>query len=278
MVKLLSGFIIGVFILLNPIMSITYAADDIIFTAPPREKPAAGKKLYSPLAKYLSRLINRKVVYKHPGNWLSYQRDMRDGKYDIIFDGPHFASWRMVHLGHDMLVKIPGHLGFILVKPKSETNIKALNDLIGKRICGISMPNLSTLSILAAYPNPVRQPVIVGVKGGMKGVAKAITKNRCDAYVFRDVFYKKKLKPEIKQNLEILYRSKPLPNQVISVSERITPAEKKAIVHSLTQGKGVAATKGILKRFGGKARAFVKATNAEYKGHNLLLEGVIFGW
>ncbi len=277
MVKLLTAAIIGILILLNPFATIAHAAD-IIFTAPPREKHAAGVKIYAPIAKHLSKLINAKVVYKHPSNWLTYQRDMRDGKYDIVFDGPHFASWRMAHLGHDMLVKLPGKLGFILVKPKSETTIHNLRDLIGKRICGISMPNLSTLSILAAYPNPVRQPVIVGVKGGMKGVAKALAKNKCHAYVFRDKFYNKKLKPDVKQNLEIIYKSIPLPNQVITASKRISPAAKKAIIHSLTLGKGVDASKGLLKRFGGKARSFVKASNEEYKGHNLLLEGVIFGW
>ncbi len=277
MVKLLPAVIIGVLILSNPLTNIANAAD-IIFTAPPREKHAAGVKIYEPIAKHLSKLINKKVVYQHPSNWLTYQRDMRDGKYDIVFDGPHFASWRMAHLGHDMLVKLPGKLGFMLAKPKSETAINNLNDLIGKRICGISMPNLSTLSILAAYPNPVRQPVIVGVKGGMKGVAKALAKNKCQAYVFRDKFYMKKLKPEVKQNLEIIYKSNPLPNQVITASNRISPADKKAIVHSLTLGKGVDASKGLLKRFGGKARAFIKAGNEEYKGHNLLLEGVIFGW
>ncbi len=277
MVKLLLTAVIGILVLLNPLANIANAAD-IIFTAPPREKHAAGVKIYEPIAKHLSKLINKKVVYLHPSNWLTYQRDMRDGKYDIVFDGPHFASWRMAHLGHDMLVKLPGKLGFILVKPKSETTINNLNDLIGKRICGISMPNLSTLSILAAYPNPVRQPVIVGVKGGMKGVAKALAKNKCQAYVFRDKFYMKKLKPEVKQNLEIIYKSNPLPNQAITASNRISPADKKAIVHSLTLGKGVDASKGLLKRFGGKARAFIKASNEEYKGHNLLLEGVIFGW
>jgi len=277
MVKLLPKFIFGFIILITPILGVVNAAD-IIFTAPPREKPAAGMKIYGPIAKHISKLINAKVVYKHPGNWLKYQRDMRDGKYDIIFDGPHFASWRMAHLGHDMLVRVPGTLGFVLVIPKSETTIKTINDLIGKPVCGVSMPNLSTLSILAAYPNPVRQPVIIGLKGGMKGVAKAMSKNRCKAYVFRDKFFMKKLKAEVKNNFSILYKSKALPNQVITVSRRITPAAKKAIVHSLTLGDGVDATRGLLKRFAGKARAMIKATNKEFKGHNMLLEGVIFGW
>ena len=275
--KLFQGFIIGSIVISSFLFSTAYAAD-IIFTGPPREKPADGIKIYGPIAQHLTQVMKTKVIYKHPGNWLNYQREMRDGKYDIIFDGPHFASWRMSHIGHDMVAKLPGKLIFHLVKEKSNTKINSLNDLIGQRICGISMPNLSTLSILAAYPNPVRQPVIIGVRGGMKGVLQSMKKNRCDAYVFRDKFYLKKIPPEIRKNLAIIYTSKPLPNQVISAGQRVTPAQKKAISHSLTVGKGIDSTKGILKRFAGKARSFVKASNDEYKGHNQLLEGVIFGW
>jgi len=264
-------------LLINVQFSISLAAD-LIFTAPPREKPNAGQKVYGPVAQHLSKLLGTKVTYRHPNNWLNYQREMRDGKYDIIFDGPHFASWRMAHIGHEMVAKLPGSLGFILVKNKDDKSINNLDDLIGKRICGISMPNLSTLSILAAYPNPVRQPVIVGVKGGMKGVAKSLAKNKCDAYVFRDKFYAKKLDSELKSSVEILYKSKPLPNQVISAGPRLSPAQKKAMTFSLVSGKGINSTDNIRKRFAKKARSFSKASNAEYKGHNRLLEGVIFGW
>jgi len=36
--------------------------------------------------------------------------------------------------------------------------------------------------------------------------------------------------------------------------------------------------KGILKRFGGKAKSFIPTKAKEYDGYNMLLEGVIFGW
>lgn len=275
--KFSRGFILSCILLMNFPFS-TVSAAELIFTSPPREKAAVGEMQYGPVAKHLSQLLKTKVVYQHPGNWLNYQREMRDGKYDIILDGPHFAAWRMAHIGHDMIAKLPGKLVFVLVKKKDNTRINSTNDLIGKRICGISMPNLSTLSILNAYPNPVRQPVIIGVRGGMKGVEKSLAKNRCSAYVFRDKYFNKKLKPEIRNSLQIIYTSKPLPNQVITAGQRVTPAMKKAMSHSLTLGKGTNSTKAILKRFAGKARSFVKASNAEYKNHNLLLEGIIFGW
>jgi len=277
MSKLSRGLAIGFILLVNFLLSTANSAD-LIFTSPPRESPATGEIQYGPVAAYLTKLLKTKVTYKHPGNWLNYQREMRDNKYDIVFDGPHFASWRMAHIGHDMIAKLPGSLVFYLVRKKDDSSINSLRDLIGKRICGISMPNLSTLSILSGYPNPARQPVIVGVKGGMKGVAKALGKNRCNAYVFRDKFFNKAFKPEVRDTLQIIYTSKPMPNQAISAGQRVTPAQKKAMTHSLTIGNGVDSTQSIRKRFAGKARSMVKATNEEYQNYNMLLEGVIFGW
>ncbi|MGD8783658.1 MAG: PhnD/SsuA/transferrin family substrate-binding protein [Thioalkalispiraceae bacterium] len=253
-------------------------AADLVMTAPPREKPEAGKKIYGPVAEHLTKLLGKKVVYEHPKNWLNYQRDMRNDKYDFVFDGPHFISWRMAHHGHDVLVKLPGTLVFHLVTSKTDTEINNTEDLVGKKICGISPPNLSTLSVIAAYPNPVRQPVIVGIKGGMGAVHKNYQAGECRAAVFRRAFFNKKLAKEAREKYKIIYTSTPVPNQGFSVSKRISKREKNLIVQSFTFGDGVKATSGVLRRFGGKAKNFIRAKTEEYQGHNLLLEGVIFGW
>lgn len=254
-------------------------AKELILTAPPRENPEAGNKIYGPLALHLSELIGSKVVYQHPRNWLNYQRDMRENKYDIIFDGPHFISWRVNHLKHDVLVKLPGTLEFFLITNAENGRIKSLDDLIGKKICGISPPNLSTLTILDKFRNPVRQPVIVGIKGGMGKVYQAFNDGKCDAAVLRSTFYKKKLKQDQRDKLKVLYHSTPLPNQAISVSQRVNTSAKNKMLQSLTLGDGTRQSEGILKRFGGKkARSFIPTKNVEYAGHNVLLEGVIFGW
>jgi len=254
-------------------------AADLIFTAPPREKPAEGEKLYGPIVRHLSELLGRKVVYEHPRNWLNYQRDMRKDKYDIIFDGPHFISWRMAHLGHEVLVKLPGTLEFYLVTKKTELEFENVNNLVAKKICGISPPNLSILSVIAAYPNPVRQPVIKGIRGGMKAVHKSYVKDeKCRAAVLRSTFFKKKLDASAQNALKIIFRSTPLPNQGVSVSRRLSVRDKDLLIKSLTFGDGARASEGLLKRFGGKAKGFVNASKDEYYGHNMLLEGVIFGW
>jgi len=113
--------------------SMHLAVAELIMTAPPREQPEAGEKIYAPLAAHLTELLGEKVTYKHPKNWLEYQRDLRHDVYDIVFDGPHFVSWRVAHLNHDVLVKLPGTLEFVIVINKDDQDIKVMKDLVGKK-------------------------------------------------------------------------------------------------------------------------------------------------
>lgn len=272
-----SSILLLIFTLVCPVNAFSAP---LIFTAPPRETPKAGMKVYGPIAAYLTQLLGVKVEYRHPQNWFNYQREMRHDKYDIVIDGPHFASWRIAHLGHEALVKLPGILQFMLLTDKSNTAIDTPDKLIAKKICAISPPHLSTLSILDYYRNPVRQPVIKGIKGGMGKVAKMYFSRKagCSALVLRTVFLKKKIKKEQRDTLKVLYTSAAMPNQAMTVSKRVDQAAKDKIRYELTAGKGVASTQGFIKRFAGKAKSLLPVKANEYDGYNMLLEGVIWGW
>lgn len=252
-------------------------SDPLVFTAPPRETPEAGAALYGPLAEHLGELLSRPVVYRHPGNWLNYARDIRAGAFDVVFDGPHFASWRMVHLDHRVLAKLPGNLIFHVVVPV-DSEIGKLDDLIGKDFCGIAPPNLGTMTAISMFPNPVRQPVIRSVSGGFGKVYDAVVRGDCAAGVLRTQYYDKKLNEEQRSGLRILATSKPLPGQAVSAGPRLSAAEQVKIAESLVSGAGVQASQPILGRFGGKATAMIPASAEEFEGVNLLLEGVVFGW
>ena len=258
---------------------IANAAQPLTMTAPPRETAEAGRALYKPLADYLSTILNTNVIYRHPDNWMQYQSDMRTGKYDIVFDGPHFISWRIRHLNHSALLRLPGTLEFFLVVASDDDQIQQPEDLYAKRICGISPPNLSTLSVLDRYPNPVRQPRLQPVNGGMGKVFKEFQQGRCRAAVLRTTFYHKKLSDADRARVKIIMRSVPRANQGISVGPRIDARQHARIRRALTSAEGIQVTDAIVKRFGGKkARAFVLAANQEYSGDSKLLEGVILGW
>lgn len=257
----------------------SHAQAELILSAPPRESEEVGNKLYAPLAEHLTQLLGEKVTYQHPDNWLHYQRELRNGVYDVVFDGPHFVSWRIKHLKHTVLVKLPGTLEFFIVTNKSDKEINNLTDLIGKKICAISPPNLGTMLMIDQFKNPVRQPNIYPVIGGFGAVAKEFFAGACGAAVFRSTFYNKKLSDDARTSIKKLFASPPLPNQAISVSSRVSNKNKVKMIKSLTEGEGLEIARSIVKRFGGKkVKSFVVAKQTDYLTQVDLLEGVIYGW
>ncbi len=103
------------------------ARADLLLTAPPRESVADGQKQYGPLAEKLTQILGEKVTYQQPKGWLFYQRDMRADKFDIVFDGPHFISWRIKRFGHTPVAKLPGTLVFIVVTEKGAKGFNRRN-------------------------------------------------------------------------------------------------------------------------------------------------------
>ncbi len=270
--------ILGVFLLLLFCSSVRA---DLILTSPPRESLANGKKQYVPIANLLTKVLGEKVIYKQAKGWLFYQRDMREDKYDIIFDGPHFISWRIKRFGHIPVAKLPGYLRFIVVMKKGETGfgghvINSLEDLVNQPVCGLAPPNLAALTVLAQYKNAISLPDIISVKGGMNGAYKSFKRGKCKAVILRDKYFIKKVPKKEREGLVTLFRSGKIANQGITVSRRVTAAQRAKIITALTHE--TPATMPTLRRFAGKAKKFIPATANDYKNYYKLLTGVIFGW
>lgn len=253
---------------------------ELLFASPPRETAAAGLKQYGPLAERLSEVLGEKVTYEQSKGWLFYQRDMRADKFDIVFDGPHFMSWRMKQFGHTLAAKLPGNLAFVVVAAKgakgfNNLEINSVEDLINVPVCGLAPPNLASMTLLAQYKNPVSLPRLV-TKKSMGKVYKALRDGECKAAVLRDKFYAKKVPEEERAGLKVIFRSEPVANQGITLSSRVSAEQAEKIIAELT--KVSVATAPTLKRFAGKAEKMFPAENAEYEAYNKLLTGVVFGW
>ena len=253
------------------------ATAELTFTAPPRETPAAGEKVYGPLVKHLSALLNEKVTYKHPRSWRNYKKEMQKGSYDIVFDGPHFAAWRLNKQSAQPVVKLPGSLSFVLVARK-EANVSDKKDLIGKKVCSLPSPNLGAMTVYSMYPNQMSQPVFKFVKGGMGKVTKTMLAGKCDGAILRKSFFNNKLSADQRASLIVLETSKPYVNQGVTLNARIPVEKRQLIIKSLTAGEGKQAAMPILNRFSGKAKNFVAANESEYSDLNLLKKNHIFGW
>ncbi len=253
-------------------------AADIIMSAPPRENKQQAEALYNPLAKAFSDVLGRTVRYVYPDNWIKYQLDMRSGKYDIAFDGPHFASWRIKHLNHELLVKLTGSIKFVTLVRRKDKSVSSLKDLVGKKICSISPPNLSALTLLGSYKNPVRQPILYGIRGGMKNVVSRFYAGACDAAVIRTRYYKKNFTLKQRYKIRVVNQSSPLPNQAFTVSKNLSAVEIAKLASAIETGFAKKAIHPIAQRFGGSKAEFLAASTSEYFDQRLLLEGTVLGW
>ena len=245
------------------------AAANLVFSAPPRESEAGGTDSYAPLAQYLSKVTGQKVDYKYSDNWLSYQKEMQKGTYDLVFDGPHFVGWRMARLKHVPLVKFPGNLSFVVIVRQTDNRYNSLTQLAGRTICAHAPPNLATLTVLYEFKNPARQPYIINTQG-FTPAYQGVVEGKCVAAILQS-----KLAVELDKEAHatrVIYQSEPLPNQALSAGPRVPPAMQKKIIHALLSEPGKAAAGALLERF--KMKEFVPANSNEYLGLGVLLQDV----
>lgn len=243
------------------------AGNSLILSAPPRGALAEETANYQPIADFLTRVTGKKVTYEHSDNWLSYTTNMTKGKYDFVFDGPHFNGWRMEKLNHTPLVKLPGDFIFVLVTRADNKSFTELKQLAGRRICAHAPPNLGTLHLQSQFDNPARQPIIVEVKG-WENSYKSVIEGKCVATVLPLKINEKLDKG--KNLTRVLYKSKALPDQAISAGVRISPEMQVKVRDALLSVEGKAATNQLRTAYAGKD--FVSATREEYAGLGVYLK------
>lgn len=234
----------------------------LVLSAPPRESPEDGQQRFGPLADYLAGVLRRRVIYRHPQTWGGYQSDMQAGRYDIVFDGPHFVSWRIEKLGHNVLVKLPGEFLYVGFVPKDTKGITRIEQLAGKPVCVHAPPNLGTLMLLKAFEDTVRQPQIVITKG-YKKIYDGVVNGECVAAMLPTNHLKKY--DQDAQRMRVIYSHPPYPQQALTAGPRLSAGEQTKITDALL----VSAAQDALSAFRdvyALSGWFARAQNAEYAG------------
>jgi ABC-type phosphate/phosphonate transport system substrate-binding protein len=241
----------------------------LVFSAPPRETEEEGNRIYKPIAEYLSRIIGKTIVYKHPSNWLTYQTEMQRGSYDLAFDGPHFNSWRISNLQHNILVKIPDEHVFAVIVRKDDNRITDIKQLAGQRLCAMDPPNLGTLAVLGEFDNPARQPLIVNSMGWSKAYEGVAFEKKCIAAIVPTANLKKFNHSE--NYVRVVFKSKALPNQALSAGPRISAEDQAQIAAALMSQEGTDVTAPLMATSASdKGLAF--ASNRDYVGLDIYLK------
>lgn len=244
-------------------------AKDLVLTSPPRESEQKAREIFQPIADYLTSVLKRPVVFRYSDNWLTYQSEMQKDLYDIVFDGPHFNSYRLAKHQHTPLVKLPGQFIFVIIAKKDNDRINKLEDINGRMLCSPAPPNLAALTALAQYANPSRQPILVDTKG-FPQTYEALLNGKCSAAAMQTKIFEKLDKE--KKGTKILFESKGLPNQAISASPRLDSAERTLLAQTLLSEPGKKATAKLREEYNGQD--FVPATVDEYVGHAALLKDI----
>ena len=245
-----------------PINFASVTAEPLILAAPPRDSAEEGKRRFGPVANYLSEVLGRPVVYRHPATWGGYQADMQRGAYDIVFDGPHFNGWRVARLGHNVLVKLPGEFVYTAVVRKDNTAITQLKQLAGRKICTHAPPNLGTMIMFREFDNPARQPVVIKTDG-YDNIYQALLDGKCDGAML-PLKHVQKHDPN-GERVRIVFKNQPLPQQAVSAGPRLSAAEQAKVAEALLSPAAAIPLASVREAYG-LGKGFVAAKNDEYAG------------
>jgi len=249
------------------LFALTFAVRaDFILSSPSRLPKETETAMYQPIAELLSRVTGEKIVYRYPGSYLMYQRDMREGKYDVVFDGPAFIDWRIKRLGHTVTARLDGDLTFVVLTRQDNMHVQSLASLAGRPVCSFPPPHLTTLTLLAEYQD-VNIPRIL-MSESFEEIYKNVTDGQCEAGVLPIGQYQK-LDGQVRA-LRPVFISQSLPNQAFTVSKRLRK-HAGAIAAALTDPVHVAVLKPLLESF--KAGAVVRASSEDYHGMSRMLKG-----
>ncbi len=233
--------------------------DVLVFTSPPRETVEEGQRIYAPIAAYLSKAIGKTIIYRHPGTWGAYRSEMLKGSYDLIFDGPHFNSYRAEKLNHNILVKLPGRHEFVVIVRKDE-KYATVSQMGGRRFCSHAPPNLGALVLLSQFDNPARQPYIVPTDGWDK-IYEGVVSGQCSGGILPLANLQKLDKNGA---MKVIHKTAPMPNQAFSAGPRLSIEEQAKIAMALTSPNAVGPTEKLRSTF--KGEQLISASNTEYNG------------
>lgn len=236
-------------------------ANVLILGAPPRDSEPEGHRIFDPIANYLTQVLGRRVIYKHPATWGGYQADMQANVYDIVFDGPHFNSWRIKNRNHNVLVKLPGEFVYTAVVRAENTKITQLKQLAGHKICAHAPPNLGTLIMYNEFDNPARQPAVI-VRDGYEAIYTTLLTGGCEAAMLPLSYLNQY---ERKQGrTRVIFRTGVMPQQAFSAGPRVSPTEQAKISAALLSPSAETPMMGFRETYGA-GRNLVAAQNIEYE-------------
>lgn len=222
-------------------------------------------RFYQPLAAFLSKATGHKIKIYSTYNFVAYWEELRKNKkYDLVLDAAHFADYRAKNLQYTILAKIKDTLSFSLITNEDDAYFDS-DELNSKRISTVGSPSIAGIRLLHMYPNPIRQPIIIGTNNFPETLKKLKSKSVDAALVPTALI-------NGDSSVNTITVTDPIPHLAISASNRVDKVTKDKIRNALLNANKSAEGKKLLEilNFSG----FEKASNKTYAGHESLLKDV----
>lgn len=246
-------------------------AAEFEFSAPPDLGPEESRPLYAPLLELLSRETGESFVYVHPGSWFAYQRDTRAGRFQLLLDDAHLASWRIATLDHVPLARAPHQVTYLAVAMK-EGRVYSREDLVGRPVCAKAPPDLGTVAFLDKFDGPFQVPQILATPDPLDRVQNVLSGKCAAAVLTRHRYIGSQEIRGAAGRLKIITQTASYPGMTLTAGPGIPDKLRGTIQMILLSRAGGKATAALRDRFinGG---SFVAADPADYDGLHEMLRG-----
>lgn len=223
------------FIFLLVLISSSASAAEYVITSQPRGTEEEERKIFEPIAEYLSSKTGEKFRYVYVRDWLTYRKLIARNSYDIYFSDPHFASFLVEYRNHVYLARFKEWLSFAVVV-RADDKIGFVSQLAGRQNCLQLEPNLGTLLFMSSFENPTRQPAMVVVQD-WEDAYRGVIKKKCSAAV---VPYETFSRLNADNKTFALQMYDLVPSQVFTVNKKISGAVLDIVRRALLDPKNPA--------------------------------------
>ncbi|MHB8453472.1 MAG: phosphate/phosphite/phosphonate ABC transporter substrate-binding protein [Acidiferrobacterales bacterium] len=240
--------------------------DSLVLAIQPGSSENVTRKVFQPLADYLSKTAGMGCRLLISQNFFAYWDSVRNGTgYDLALDAAHFTDYRIQKLGFKVLVKEPGNVSYSLVVNK-RTPIRDPDQLVAKRIATLGIPSIDATRLIAMFPNPSRQPIIVEVDSSKRGL-DLVLRGRVAAAMLPTPFVRTAIARG--DRLMVVAVTEPIPGMALSAAPSVDRVTRDAIRKALLGANNTITGRKMLDAIG--ISHFDPATAAVYRGQSRML-------
>ncbi|GMQ96722.1 MAG: hypothetical protein BMS9Abin15_0399 [Gammaproteobacteria bacterium] len=246
------------------LLPITAQSAEYTFVIQPFQPPAATKKVFQPMADYLSKVTGQTIKLVTATNFLTYWQTMLRGKYDLILDAAHLTSYRAKKMNYIILAKQLDTASMTLATNQDLFVFEPV-ELIGKKIAVLPAPSRDSLTLIDFFPNPLRQPILVEVNNALEAGRKA-SKGEVDAAIIPS--------PMVGgfPDLNVVQQTEPWPHVAMSANPRVPADVQRTIAKALIDAPKSPEGQAMLDAV--NLSGFEPTSNEVYAGFDKFLQGV----